>query len=81
MILRHVQRTKNGLISLINLQQNRRFYDFRCNYDSHESRSWGQESRDKGPRERDGDGVGGPVEAHDGVDVVRVRVDAVLKSN
>ena len=38
MILRHVQSTKIGLISLINLQQYRRFYDRKCNYDSHESR-------------------------------------------
>ena len=29
-----------GLILLINLQQNRRIYNCKCNYDSHESRSW-----------------------------------------
>ena len=38
MILRHVQTTKIGLNLLINLQQNRRFYDRKCNYDGHESR-------------------------------------------
>ena len=36
--LRHVQSTKIELISLINLQQNRRFHDCKCNYDSRESR-------------------------------------------
>ena len=39
MILRHVQSTKIGLISLINLQHNHSFYDRKFNYDSHESRS------------------------------------------
>ena len=38
--LRHVQNTKIGLISLTNPQQNLRFYDRKCNYDSIESRPW-----------------------------------------
>ena len=39
LILRHVQTSKIGLLLLTNLLQNRRIYDRKCNYDSHESRS------------------------------------------